>query len=223
VNEVASALAFTDSALGIIPGGSGNGLARMMAMPADPRIALPRLVRGRDQMIDVGAANNRLFVNVAGVGFDAHVAGCFARLGRSRRGFLRYASIVLLELGRYSPQPYTLELDAVPVGCDPAFLLSFANGRQWGSGAIIAPDARLDDGQLDAVVVQARNSAAVLRAVPRLFSGTVHRVPGVAIRHITAARVTADRPLALHVDGEAVECGNTLDIRVHPSALRLRR
>jgi YegS/Rv2252/BmrU family lipid kinase len=223
VNEVASGLAFTSAALGVIPSGSGNGLARMLRMPRDPRAALPRLVHGRDQMIDVGEANGRLFVNVAGVGFDAHVAGCFARLGKGRRGFLKYAAIVLTELGRYQPQTYSLELDAVGTDCDSAFLLSFANGRQWGNGAVIAPAARLDDGLLDAVIVQTRNRVGVLRAIPRLFAGTVDRVSGVSIRQIRAARVTSDQPLALHVDGEAVECTDTLTVQVHPLALRVRQ
>jgi diacylglycerol kinase (ATP) len=223
VNEVAAGLAFTDAALGIIPAGSGNGLARMLAMPADPRVALPRLVHGRDHSIDVGEANSRLFVNVAGVGFDAHVAGCFARLGRSRRGLLKYAAIVLTELGRYRPEAYTLELDAQAAECDSAFLLSFANGRQWGNGALIAPQARLDDGLLDAVLVQSQSRAAILRAVPSLFAGTIERVRGVTIRRIRAARVSADRPLAMHIDGETVDCGETLTVRVHPLALRLRQ
>jgi diacylglycerol kinase (ATP) len=223
VNEVASGLAFTSAALGVIPSGSGNGLARMLGMPADPRVALPRLVRGRDQVIDLGEANGRLFVNVAGVGFDAHVAGCFARIGRRRRGFLKYATIVLTELGRYQPQAYTLELDATATDCESAFLLSFANGRQWGNGAIIAPEARLDDGLLDAVIVQTRSRAGVLRAIPRLFSGTVDRVAGVTIRRIRAARVSSDRPLSVHVDGEAVECTETLTVQVRPLALRVRQ
>lgn len=223
VNEVAAGLAFTDAALGIIPAGSGNGLARMLAMPADPAVALPRLVHGRDHRIDVGEANSRLFVNVAGVGFDAHVAGCFARLGRSRRGFLKYAAIVLTELGRYRPEAYTLELDAEAAECDSAFLVSFANGRQWGNGALIAPQARLDDGLLDAVLVQTQSRAAILRAVPSLFTGTIERVRGVTIRRVRAARVSADRPLAMHIDGETVECGETLTVRVHPLALRLRQ
>ena len=223
VNEVAAGLAFTDAALGIIPAGSGNGLARMLAMPADPAVALPRLVHGRDHRIDVGEANSRLFVNVAGVGFDAHVAGCFARLGRSRRGFLKYAAIVLTELGRYRPEAYTLELDAEAAECDSAFLLSFANGRQWGNGALIAPQARLDDGLLDAVLVQTQSRATILRAVPSLFTGTIERVRGVTIRRVRAARVSADRPLAMHIDGETVECGETLTVRVHPLALRLRQ
>ena len=223
VNEVASGLAFTSAALGVIPGGSGNGLARMIGMPSDPRVALPRLMRGRDQAIDVGEANGRLFVNVAGVGFDAHVAGCFARIGPARRGFLKYATIVLTELGRYQPQAYALELDAEATDCHAAFLLSFANGRQWGNGAVIAPEARLDDGFLDAVLVQTRNRAGVIKAIPRLFSGTVDRAAGVTIRRIRAARVSSDRPLSLHVDGEAVECTDTLMVQVHPSALRVRQ
>jgi diacylglycerol kinase (ATP) len=223
VNEVASGLAFTSTALGVIPAGSGNGLARMLRLPSDPRLALPRLLRGPDHAIDVGEANGRLFVNMAGVGFDAHVAGCFARIGRARRGFLKYAAIVLTELGRYQPQSYTLELDAETTECDSAFLLSFANGRQWGNGAVIAPDARLDDGLLDAVLVQTRNRAGVVRAIPRLFAGTVDRVSGVTIRRVRAARVTSDRPLAMHVDGEAVDCTDTLTVQVHPSALRVRQ
>jgi len=223
VNEVATALAFTGASLGIIPAGSGNGLARMLAMPADPRLALPRLVRGHDQVIDLGEANGRLFVNVAGVGFDAHVAGCFARLGRARRGFLRYAAIVLSELGRYQAQAYTLELDAEVGGCESAFLLSFANGRQWGNGALIAPEAQLDDGLLDAVLVETQGRADIVRAIPRLFAGTIERVPGVTIRRIRHAHVTSDAPLAMHVDGEAVECEAGVTVQVRPRALRLRQ
>jgi diacylglycerol kinase (ATP) len=223
VNEVATGVAFTSAALGIIPAGSGNGLARMIAMPADPALALPRLVRGQDQRIDLGEANGRLFVNMAGVGFDAHVAGCFSRLGRARRGFLRYGAIVLTELGRYRPQTYSLELDAEATDCDAAFLLSFANGRQWGNGAVIAPQAQLDDGLLDAVLVQTRSRVSVLRAVPKLFAGTIERVRGVTIRRVRSARVSSDRPLSMHVDGEAVECGDTLTVQVHPLALRLRQ
>lgn len=223
VNEVATALAFTGASLGIIPAGSGNGLARMLGMPAEPRLALRRLVHGHDRPIDLGEANGRFFVNVAGVGFDAHVAGCFARLGRARRGFLRYAAIVLTELGRYRAQAYTLELDAEVGGCESAFLLSFANGRQWGNGAVIAPQAQLDDGFLDAVLVETQSRAGILKAMPRLFAGTVERVPGVTIRRVRRARVTSDAPLALHVDGEAVECGDAVNVQVHARALRIRQ
>jgi YegS/Rv2252/BmrU family lipid kinase len=219
VNEVASALAFSPAALGIIPAGSGNGLARMCHMPADVSVAIPRMLDAGDRLIDVGDANGRLFVNVAGIGFDAHVAGCFARLGRQRRGFLRYASIVLSELGRYRAQSYTVTAAAETLACDDAFLLTFANGRQWGNGAVIAPYAELDDGELD---LRARSAFGILRAIPRLFHGTVDRVPGVEMHRVRAAQVACSEPLTLHVDGEAVGPLEQLTVGIHPRALRFR-
>ena len=102
VNEVATALVGTAAALAIVPAGSGNGLARMLGMPADASRALGRILHGADRLIDVGDIDGRLFVNVAGVGFDAHIAGAFAAIGRARRGFLRYGLIVARELRQYT-------------------------------------------------------------------------------------------------------------------------
>jgi hypothetical protein len=130
-------------------------------------------------VIDVGELNGRLFVNLAGLGFDAHVAARFASLHRTRRGFLRYALIVFQELRRYQGAGYEMSCDGDQASTHHAFLISFANGRQWGNGAIIPPDAAIDDGYLDVVVVSAQTKATVLRALPRLFSGTVDRAPGV--------------------------------------------
>lgn len=222
VNEVATALAFGPVPLGVIPAGSGNGLARHFDLPADPPAAIRRLLSGTDRVIDVGELNGRLFVNLAGLGFDAHVAARFASLHRSRRGFLRYALIVFQELQRYQGAGYEISCDGDQASSHRAFLISFANGRQWGNGAIIAPDAAIDDGYLDVVVVSARTKATVLRALPRLFSGTVDRAPGVQIRRVEHARVTCEQPLRGHVDGESIACGEVVDVRIRPKALRIR-
>lgn len=222
VNEVASALAFSPVALGVIPSGSGNGLARMFLLPSDPEAAIPRLLNGRDQLIDLGQMNGRLFANVAGIGFDAHVAARFAAVHRSRRGFLRYAAIVLGALGRYRSARYVLTLDDASPVERTAFLLTFANGRQWGNGAVIAPGAQPDDGLLDVVVVSARNGAQVVRSLPRLFMGSVDRANGVETTRVTSAHVTSDLPLLGHVDGEPCPMGNLVEVRVHPGGLRLR-
>ncbi len=222
VNEVASALAFSPVALGVIPAGSGNGLARMFGLPSDPVAAISRLLHGSDRPIDLGQMNGRLFANVAGIGFDAHVAARFAALHRSRRGFLRYAAIVLGELGRYRSARYALTLDGASPVDRTAFLLTFANGRQWGNGAVIAPGARPDDGLLDVVVVSAKNGAQVFRSVPRLFLGSVDRARGVETTRVTSAHVTSDSPLMGHVDGEPCPVGNMVEVRVHPAGLRLR-
>ena len=222
VNEVASALAFGPAALGVIPAGSGNGLARLFKVPADPAVALTQMLRASDRHIDLGELNGRLFVNVAGVGFDARVAARFASLARSRRGLLRYAAIVVRELGRYEAGAYTVTLDEALLGTRTAFLLSFANGRQWGNGAVIAPAAEPDDGQLDVVIVEARGLAATVGSLPRLFAGTIHLVRGVEISRVRTAEVTSSVPLICHVDGEPIDVGSEVRVRVHPGALRLR-
>ena len=222
VNEVASALAFGPAALGIIPSGSGNGLARLLHLPRAPRAAFDRLLHGRDRQIDLGEANGRLFANMAGVGFDATVAARFARLGRSRRGFLRYAAIVLDQIGRFRPVTCDLTLDEGCVETTTAALVTFANGRQWGNGAVIAPNAELDDGLLDAVVAGADGTLDVLRAVPRLFLGTIDRAPRVAIRKVRCAQVRSAGLLPFHVDGEALVADGMLDVLVRPAALRVR-
>ncbi|HEX7086720.1 MAG TPA: diacylglycerol kinase family protein [Vicinamibacterales bacterium] len=222
VNEVAGALVHTPAALGIIPSGSGNGLARLLRMPADPASAIARIARGTTRAIDAGVIAGRVFVNVAGVGFDAHIAALFAARAGAKRGFLRYAGIVLRELRGYRGLRYRVALDSGAETEHRAFLLTFANGRQWGNGAVIAPDARIDDGALDAVIVADRGPLAAARAIPRLFAGTIDRAKGVTIAKMRAARIAADGPMVFHVDGEPVSGGEVLEVRVLPGALRIR-
>ena len=226
VNEVATALLGTEAALGVIPAGSGNGLARMLRVPAQPQAAIERFLDAPARQIDVGEIDGRVFVNVAGVGFDAHIAAAFARLGRARRGLLRYGAIVARELWRYDSRQYSLALSlqgsgpCAAEGCR-AFLLSFANGTQWGNGAIIAPAAALDDGLLDAVRVEVAGPMAVARALPHLFRGTIEGVRGVTIVKVRSATIEADAPLVYHADGESFVGGTTLNVAVRDRLLRI--
>lgn len=226
VNEVASALVGSDAALAIVPAGSGNGLARMLGISSDPLQAIRRFLHGSDRLIDAGEIDGRLFFNVAGVGFDAHIAAAFALMGRARRGLLKYGSIVMRELWTYESREYDVTLETAdalraPEACR-AFLLSFANGAQWGNGAIIAPGAKLDDGLLDAVRVEVGGPLAVVRALPHLFRGTLGRVPGVDSQKVRAASVRAAAPLVYHTDGEAFVGGTEIAVTVKPRSLRLR-
>jgi diacylglycerol kinase (ATP) len=225
VNEVATALVGTSTALAVIPAGSGNGLARMLGMPSDPIRAIGRILNGSERSIDVGDIDGHTFVNVAGVGFDAHIASAFAAIGRARRGFLRYGAIVIRQLRTYECRTYTVALDPLDdcaATTHRAFLLSFANGRQWGNRAIIAPTAELDDGALEAVVVEDLGRGAVLRSVPRLFAGTIAGAPGVSICRIQSAIVSGEGPLLYHADGEPHVGGSSLRVSIRPRALRLR-
>jgi diacylglycerol kinase family enzyme len=141
VNEVAGALAFRDADLGVIPSGSGNGLARELGIPADPSAALAVALSGRSRVIDCGELDGRLFVNVAGIGFDALVAREFASHRQGQRGFVRYARITAREMFRYEPAEHTIVADH-QVLRKIALLVAIANARQYGNGAVIARSSR---------------------------------------------------------------------------------
>ena len=222
VNEVASVLAFTDAALAIIPSGSGNGLARELKIPFDPPAAFDvALTKGRDRVIDAGELDGRLFFNIAGIGLDAQVAHRFAVGGLIRRGFWRYLEITVVELFTYDPDEHTIVVDGAAHRVR-ALLIALANARQYGNGAIIAPHARLDDGQIDVVTVPQRSVLATLLQIPRVFAGSVDRVPGVTIRCGQEIEITSARPVVYHVDGEPFVGGALVRARAHPRAIRVR-
>jgi diacylglycerol kinase (ATP) len=222
VNEVASVLAFTDATLGVIPSGSGNGLSRELKIPFEPVAALDvALAAGRERLIDAGRLDGHLFFNIAGIGLDARVAHRFAADGLVRRGFWRYLEITAQELFTYDPDEHSVVVDGATERVR-AMLIAIANGRQYGNGAVIAPHATLDDGRLDVVVVPHRSTAATLMQIPRVFAGTVDRVPGVTIRSGGEIEITSARPVLYHVDGEPFVGGASVRAKVQPAALRVR-
>lgn len=220
VNEVGSALAFRDATLGVIPSGSGNGLARELRIPFDPAGALDVALKGREIRIDAGELDRHLFFNVAGIGLDARVAHRFAANGLTRRGFRRYAAITAHELFTYTPDYHTIVTDGQTLRAR-TLLIAIANARQYGNGALIAPAARLDDGRLDVVVVAARSALAALMQVPRMFSGRIASVPGVTTSTAVDIQVTSGQPVLYHVDGEPYTGAAVVAARPWPAALRV--
>jgi YegS/Rv2252/BmrU family lipid kinase len=222
MNEVGRALAFGAVPLGLIPGGSGNGLARALGISDDPAVALRTALRGAERGLDVGELGGRLFFNLAGIGLDAEVAARFnARGARRRGGRLAYVALTARELFSYRAPRCEIRL---PDERWPArvLLAVCANGPEYGGGAAIAPHAVPDDGWLDLVVVEARSPLAALWSARRLFTGAVLGVAGVRTRRIRAVEIAAEAPLPFHVDGEPVAGESTLDARLHPGALRVR-
>jgi len=219
-NEVAQGLLGSAAALGIVPVGSGNGLARALRLPLRPAAALAALEAGVRRRIDVGRLNGGLFLNVAGAGFDAAVGGAFHRAGRNgrRRGFLGYARLSLAEVFRYRALPLRVEAGDQSLESRP-FVLTFANGPQYGSGAVINPGARLDDGRLEVVLFDETSLLGVLAAAPRMFLGGIERAP--RYRRLAGSRVTitADEPLPIHRDGDPAEPQTRLEVVVVPRAL----
>jgi YegS/Rv2252/BmrU family lipid kinase len=220
VNEVGAALAFRDATLGLIPSGSGNGLARELRIPFDPEGAIDAALSGREYLIDAGELDGRLFFNVAGIGLDARVAHRFAENGLGRRGLRRYAGITVRELFTHEPDYHTIVTDGHTQTVRP-LLIAIANARQYGNGALIAPAARLDDGRLDVVVVAARSPLAALVQVPRVFMGRIADVRGVTVSTAVDIQVSTTGPVMYHVDGEPCIGSATVAARSRPGALRV--
>jgi YegS/Rv2252/BmrU family lipid kinase len=217
INEVGSVLAGQTIPIGIVPAGSGNGLASELGIARQPERALAEAFRAAPRPIDAGEINGRRFFTAAGVGFDAHIAACFDRSG-GRRGFASYLRISARELLTYRSATYRID-DAE--SARRALIIVFANAGQYGNGARIAPAARLDDGRLDMVVFEERSRLATCWAIPRLFAGAVSSVRGFSSTAIERAVVTADAPMTFHADGEPVDGGTRLEVRVLPGALRV--
>jgi YegS/Rv2252/BmrU family lipid kinase len=218
VNEVGTTLAFGPTALGIIPTGSGNGLARSLGIARRPEQAIAEAVRATPRRVDVGELGGRRFLSVAGVGFDAAVARGFAQRGRRSGGWWGYAHVAAREMRTFRPQIVRITGSGRVIVCR-ALLVTFANASQYGNGARIAPSARVDDGWLDLVTIEARSGGRMLWAAPRLFTGGIGRVAGVTISRVRTATIEGDGPLLFHVDGDAVQGGDRLEASVHPAAL----
>jgi diacylglycerol kinase (ATP) len=231
INGAGSALAGTSLPLGIVPGGSGNGLARDLGLPREPARALAIAATGRERAIDAGELHGSLFFNIAGIGLDAEIAAHLAQPG-ARRGLAGYVMATARELRTYEPEVYAIRID----GDDPrmtalsddttiekrALLVALANSRQYGNGAQIAPRAELDDGAIDVVVVEARRFWAFVSRLPAFFRGTLEEAPDLLMRRATRLSISARRPIRFHVDGEPRSGPETLLLRVHPRALRVR-
>lgn len=221
VNEAGSALVGTGTALGLIPAGSGNGLAAALGTPRRPEAALAAALTGNVRRIDAGVINGRFFFNIAGVGLDARIAELFNARERGRRGRLPYVMIGVREGCLYKAREYRITVDGER-HTTKALLIAFANGREYGMGARIAPGARLDDGLLQAIIVEDRSIVARFWHSRHLVTGAVHRAPKVILREATSATIEADGPIAYHVDGEPDVAAGAVDVRVRPGALLVR-
>ncbi len=216
VNEVASALVGSATLLGVVAGGSGNGLARELGLPVSAEAALHRALSASPRVIDAGQLDGRWFFSLAGIGFDAHVAGAFDR-HEGRRGFVNYVRITIRELRRYNCATYRINGGAAV----RALLVTIANSGQFGNGARIAPDARVDDGQLDLVVFEEQSRLSTLLALPKLFTGGAASVPGVTIGRVETVVIESDVAMGFHVDGEPHVGGTRLEAHIHPGVLRV--
>ena len=221
INEVGSGLVGTETALGIVPVGSGNALARGLGVPIQPHRALSVLIGAWTQWIDAGRIGERVFFSTAGVGLDAEVSWRYNRRHGGRRGFLPYAIFTLGAFCSYRPEAVQLTLaDGTGLQARP-IILTVANTSQFGNGATIAPAARPDDGLLDLCIIENAGLPKMLWHARRLFTGAIDRMPGVRFYQTTAVHIERPRPGRLQLDGEALESDATLNVEIVPHALRI--
>jgi YegS/Rv2252/BmrU family lipid kinase len=221
MNEVAQALIGTPAALGLVPCGSGNGLALHLGIPTNPRAALRLLADPRAQVvaIDTGTANGHPFCNAMGVGFDAEISRRFNRL--ARRGFLAYARTGLAAWFRFLPQTVTISNGYGSAERLEALIVAVANSDQYGNYARIAPRARVDDGALDLIAIRPLNLLSTATLVARLFTGSVDC--STRVRRLRGRRFVIERPTPglLHTDGETHEAAARVEVIVRPHSLRI--
>lgn len=229
VNGAASGVAESGIAFAIVPGGSGNGLARDLAIPFNPSAALAIAAGTTTRAIDAGDLHGSLFFNVAGIGFDARIADRLAAPG-ARRGLLGYLIATVSELRSYQPGKYSIrhafdvegQAHMADIVDHPALFIALANSRQYGSGAQIAPAALLDDGMIEIVVVEPQSGMRMLRQVPAFFRGTLREGPGVLMRSAASMEVTCPHPIRFHVDGEPRVGPNSIGLKTKRGALLVK-
>jgi diacylglycerol kinase (ATP) len=217
IHEVACALVGTDTPLGIIPVGSGNGFARALGIPVDLKAAVDALSTAVPRPIDVGTVNGQLFLSTAGIGLDAAIACRFSE-GSHRRGVLPYVLYGLREWFTHVPEPLDIDLDGVTSREEPIITV-VANTDQYGAGAIIAPGAKPDDGRLLVCRISRMSALRAILSLRRLFNGTLDRASFFVSGPATDAVVTRRGPGPIQLDGEPAMAESVLRFGVRPRAL----
>ncbi len=217
VNEVAGPLIGSRAMLGIIPGGSGDGYAHSLNLPRTPQAAFEVAMSASGRDADVGYLAGRHFLNIAGVGFDAEVAAEFNL--RKNRGALAYAIDSLTGIWSYRCREYDIRIGDQRFS-GRHFLIAFANGREYGSGLVIAPDASLFDGELNAILVSGGGPVTQFWRARRLAIRPLAQARGVWRRRVSSARIMGTR-LACHVDGESFEALGEAEVELKPGAIRV--
>ena len=218
VREIGTRLIGKPAVLGVLPAGSGNGLARHLQISLDPAAALRAIPGSRVEAIDTAVVNNMPFLNVAGVGFDALIAERFA--ASTVRGLETYVREGIKLYATYAAELYEIEVDG-EVLKEAAFLIAVANASQYGSGAQIAPLASLQDGLLDVALLQTGTWTAVPALLQQLFTGHIHESVHVINRKGREIRIQRRAAGPAHIDGEPATLPATLHFSILPRSLRV--
>jgi YegS/Rv2252/BmrU family lipid kinase len=218
IGQVGGAIAGSEGALGIIPGGRGNDLARVLEIPAEVDQAVDVLASGTPRAIDVGEVNGKRFLGIASCGFDSE-ANRIANEARWVRGSLVYAYAALRALAAWKPATFTLELDDRSERVT-GYTVAAANSKAYGGGMIAAPEAELDDGLLDVGATGNVGKLRFLRGLTQIFKGEHMETLEVRVWRVPEVRIEADRPFRVYADGDPI-ADLPATVRLLPQALRV--
>ena len=218
VNEVANALSFTETVLGILPFGSGNGLARSVGVPQDTFAALKLIEAGHVLNCDRGIVNGKPFYCTFGVGFDAAVSEKFSTM--KKRGRITYIRSAIREFLYYRSQPYAIVIDGKII-TEKALLIAVCNAPQYGNNAYIGPKAKLTDGLLDITVVHADNPFHTLLMSMDMFTGLLDKNRGIGTFKVPSLTIVRTQEGPVHLDGEPMHMGKKLDIFCEKKSLKV--
>jgi len=218
INEVAKALVDSEVVLGIIPCGSGNGLARFLKIPLKIKEAVDLLNHGKIMSIDYGIINDNPFFCTCGVGFDAHIGFKFAQ--SANRGFTTYIKETIAAFFHYKPKKYTIKVDDAKIKTR-AFLVTAANAGQYGNDAYIAPHADICDGLLDVCILNPFPKRKAFGIGYRLFNRSMDRSEYVKVIKGQSITIKRKKKGEVHLDGEPAIMGKKLKISIIKHGLKV--
>lgn len=218
VNEVAKGIAHTETALGIIPGGSGNGFAMYIGMGRNTKKAVQLLNTAEEKAIDTCYINDTFFLNLAGVGFDALIA--YKAENQDKRGFSMYLSLVMKEMIKFKAEEYEILFDGKRI--QGAYTtIAVANAPMYGYNFTIAPQAELTDGLFDIVLLKEASVMRTILASWRMLNRTVDKSSLVEVHKAKAVTIISKKPYYFHIDGESYKFEDKLTFRMDPSSLKV--
>ena len=219
ISAVAGALKRSQGLVGILPGGRGNDLCRVLGIPLKPVAACGVLASGVETQIDLGEAGGRTFAGIASCGFDS-VVNRIANETTVVRGSPVYGLALLRALPSWQAARFEVGIDGETPRQFVGYSVAAANSRQFGGGMRLAPDASLTDGLLDVVIIEDMTKLRFLRLAPTVFSGRHLRYPEVSVFRGREVHISATEPFTLYADGEAI-ASLPVTVRVLPAAVRV--
>ncbi|MBF9254624.1 diacylglycerol kinase family lipid kinase [Pontibacter sp. 172403-2] len=218
VNEVAQGLLHSETALAILPKGSGNGLARHLKVPLRLDAAIQLINQGNITRIDSGNINGHAFFTTAGIGFDAYISSVFA--GNKKRGLQTYVELVLKEVRNYRHLPVEIAINGNTVTTD-CFVLAFANAAQYGNNAYIAPLADIRDGLLDVCLVRQLDLRKALNLSYCMLTKQLANTNSAEYFKATDVTVQTEEPMMYHADGEYIGKATAFKVYLEPLSLKV--